>query len=131
MSALWRRLRPVPVAPHSVTLAGSAAITLRPLLPRNLGGLVALPCGRAPMVARGAGVFGKFTCFPNPLFFSSKSLSYNFLYRMIHGCTLLTSNLVDNTSSFRNPAAPLRRSIAASAAAPCCEFAFPLFQKPC
>ena len=43
-----------------------------PSLVRNLGGLVALPCGRRPMVARGAGAFDEFTCFPNPLFFSSK-----------------------------------------------------------
>ena len=79
MSALWRRLQPVPVAPHSVTLTCSTAITLRPSLPQNLGGLVALPYGRVLMVARGAGAFGKFTCFPNPLFFSLKSLLYNFL----------------------------------------------------
>ena len=61
------------------TLTGSAAITLQTSLPRNLGGLVALPRGRTPMVARGAGAFGKFTCFPNPLFFSSENLLYNFL----------------------------------------------------
>ena len=80
MSALWRRLRPVPVAPHSATLAGSAVISLQPLLLQDLGGLVALPRGRVPMSARGAGAFGKSTYFPNPLFFYSKNLSYRFLF---------------------------------------------------
>ena len=80
MSALWRRLRPVFVAPHSATLAGSAAISLRPSLPQDLGGLVALPHNRAPMLARGAGAFSKSTYFPNPLFFYSKNLSYRFLF---------------------------------------------------
>ncbi|SLM36047.1 Retrotransposon gag domain [Lasallia pustulata] len=42
---LW----PVPVAPHSATLVGSAAISLRPSLPQDLGGLVALPRDRAPI----------------------------------------------------------------------------------
>ena len=133
---MWRRLRPVPVVPRSVTLMGSAAITLQPLLVRNLRDLVALPRGCGPMVARGAGAFGEFTCFPNLLFFSSKicrTISVvQISFRRTFRCrTLLTSDLVHSASSFCNPAAPLRLPIAASAAAPRRESAFLHRQKPC